>query len=254
MIDGIYNYTRHDRKMRDLNPRDPVTGERPINEYEGNEFARIRTYESTGYVKYKAVYAKLEKRYSNRNQYMVSYTLADSDDNNPLRAYIDEFDPTIDDGPSSNERRHTVVASGSILLPWDITLGGIFQYRSQLPWSATAGRDLNRNGSSSDLVPGTTRNSGSRDLNLGTVNAWRAENDLSPIDEGQLESSRVINLDIRASKAFRLSDSTRIELMVQAFNLFNTTNLQGLFSGGRVTNSLSSSFGRILAAAIKLVF
>jgi len=262
MIDGIYNYTRHDRKMRDLNPRDPVTGERPINEYQGNEFARIRSYESTGYVKYKAVYVKLEKRYSNRNQYMVSYTLANSDDNNPLGSYIDEFDPTIDDGPSKNERRHTIVASGSILLPWDITLGGILQYRSQLPWSATAGRDLNRNGSSSDLVPGTTRNSGSRDLDLGTVNDWRAQNDLSPVPESQLESSRIINVDIRVSKAFRLGDSTRIELMAQAFNLFNTTNLQGLFSGGRVTNSLSSSFGQILAArpnrqvelAIKFVF
>jgi len=136
------------------------------------------------------------------------------------------------------------------------------QYRSQLPWSATAGRDLNRNGSSSDLVPGTTRNSGSRDLDLGTVNDWRAQNDLSPVPESQLESSRIINVDILVSKAFRLGDSTRIELMAQAFNLFNTTNLQGLFSGGRVTNSLSSSFGQILAArpnrqvelAIKFVF
>ncbi len=94
------------------------------------------------------------------------------------------------------------------------------------------------------------------------MNDWRAANDMPPVSESDIESSRVINVDLRASKAFYVTDSARFELMFQAFNLFNTTNLQGLFSGGRVTNSLSSSFGRILAArpnrqvelAIKFVF
>ncbi|PYR42649.1 MAG: hypothetical protein DMF95_27830, partial [Acidobacteria bacterium] len=58
------------------------------------------------------------------------------------------------------------VMGGSFLLPWDLTLGVVWTGRSPLPWSATAGRDLNRDGFNSDLVPGTSRNSGSRDLNL----------------------------------------------------------------------------------------
>ena len=36
--------------------------------------------------------------------------------------------------------------------------------------------DLNRDGFRTDLVPGTTRNSGGRDLDLSAVNAWRAAN------------------------------------------------------------------------------
>jgi len=58
------------------------------------------------------------------------------------------------------------VMGGSFLLPWDLTLGVVWTGRSPLPWSATAGRDLNRDGFNSDLVPGTSRNSGGRDLNL----------------------------------------------------------------------------------------
>jgi hypothetical protein len=36
--------------------------------------------------------------------------------------------------------------------------------------------------------------------------------------------------------------------MVQAFNLFNTKNLQAQFGGGRQGNALSNSFGLITTA------
>jgi hypothetical protein len=265
-LDGIYNHTQDDRKIRDANPRDPETGIRPMPEY-----SRIDYYQSTAEVKYKALYVKLEKRYSNRNQFLVSYTLAKSDDSLPLYRSFDPFDLSIDWGPSNNDRRHSIVASGSILLPYDINLGAIYRYRSELPWNAVAGRDLNGDGFSSstgisggaDLVPGTTRNSGSRNLNLQAVNDYRALNGLPSVSESDIDSSRLSVFDIRVSKRFNISERARIELMAQVFNVFNTTNLRGLFgSGGRVSNSLSASFGRILAArdkrqaelAIKLIF
>jgi len=37
-------------------------------------------------------------------------------------------------------------------------------------------------------------------------------------------------------------------LVAQVFNLFNTDNLQAQYGGGRVTNSLSDTFGRITTA------
>ncbi len=264
-LDGIYNYTLRDRKIRDANPRDPVTGLRP-----DAEFGRIDFYQSTANLKYKALYVKMEKRYSENYQFVVSYTLAKSDDSLPLYRSFDPFDLSLDWGPSNNDRRHSIVASSSFLLPYDVNLGVIYQYRSALPWNPTAGRDLNGDGFSSstglsggaDLVPGTTRNSGSRDLNLAAVNQYRAANGLAPVDESQIDSSRLSVLDLRVSKRVELGRGSRIELMAQIFNVLNTTNLQGVFSGGRVGNALSANFGRILAArdnrqaelAIKFIF
>ena len=171
-----------------------------------------------------------------------------SRDNAPLARYLDPFLLDLDWGTSNGERRHAVVASGSVLLPLDITLGAVWTMRSQLPWSATAGRDVNADGFNTDLVPGTTRNAGSRDLDLATVNAWRAANGRTAIAESQIESSRINLLDMRASKAIRFGGSTKIDLVAQVFNLFNTDNLQAQYGGGRVTNSLSDTFGRITTA------
>lgn len=241
-VDGVYNLTLRDRKIQDMNPRNAV-GARPLS-----QFGRIDESQSTAIGKYQALYVTLNKRYSNRSQFLLSYTYTKSQDNNPLVRYLDPFDKSLDWGPSNGERRHALVVSGSVLLPSEMTLGAIWTLRSELPWSATAGRDLNRDGFNTDLVPGTTRNSGSRNLNLDKVNAWRQLNGLLPLDFSQIDSSAINMLDARLSKNFALKKSLRMEVMVQAFNLFNQKNLQGQFTGGRVSNALSSQFGRIVTA------
>jgi hypothetical protein len=235
--------TDHDRKILDINARPPGTTARP-----DPTFARVDRNQSTGSARYRAMYTKLEKRFSRNHQFMVTYTYMRSRDNNPLSRYLDPFNLDIDWGTSNGERRHALVASGSVLLPWDITVGAVWTGRTQLPWNATAGRDLNADGFNTDLVPGTTRNSGSRELNLDAVNAWRAANGRAPIAESQIESSRINLVDIRASKAIRFGRDTKVDLTAQVFNLFDTTNLQAQYGGGRVTNSLSDTFGRILTA------
>lgn len=242
-LDAIYTNTNHDRKTLDINARDPVTRLRP-----DPVFSRVDRNQSTAEIRHRAMYLKLEKRYSRRTQFTVSYSYVNSRDNGPGSRYLDPFDLSLDWGPSNAERRHALVSSASVLLPWGITLGTVWSLRSQVPWSATAGRDLNGDGFNTDLVPGTTRNAGSRDLDLAAVNAWRAPNGLGAIAADQIESSRINLMDMRASKAVRLAGRTRVEIMAQAFNLFNTRNLQAQFGGGRVANSQSSSFGRILTA------
>lgn len=241
-IDGTYNRTLGDRKIIDINPRSS-TGVRPMS-----QFARVDQSESSAELKYRALYVKLEKRYSENTQFLVSYTYTKSDDNNPLARYIDPFDKTFDSGPSNGERRHSLIASGSITLPLNINLSGIWTVRSQLPWTPIAGRDLNLDGFNTDLVPGTTRNSGGRNLNLNAVNAWRQLNNLTPINESQIESSKINILDALINKEFVLKKSLKLMIIGQAFNLFNRKNLQSQYGGGRVNNSLSSSFGRILTA------
>lgn len=240
-VDGVYNRTYHDYKTLNINAADPVTGLRPLP-----QFGRIDQVQSTSDLRYKALYTKLEKRYRNRTQFLVSYTYTRTEDNQPFSRYLDPFNHTIDLGPSNGERQHAFVASGSVLIPGDVTVGMVWAIRSQLPWSATAGLDLNKDSFNTDLVPGTTRNSG-RDLNLAAVNAWRATNGLAAIPASQIDTSRINNVDARVSKAIRIN-GYKIDLVAQLFNLFNTVNLGDQYNSGRVTNSLSNSFGRILTA------
>ena len=242
-VDALYNHATGDYKQLDINPQDPVTRLRPLAQY-----GRITQVRPDADFKYKAVYTKLEKRFSHRHQFMLSYTYTKSDDNAPMARYLDPFDLSLDWGPSNGERRHAVVASGSALLPWDVTVGTVWTVRSQLPWSALAGRDLNGDGFTSDLVPATTRNSGSRNLNLQAVNDYRAANGLLPVAAGDIDSSRVNIVDLRVSKAIRFADSRKVELIAQAFNLLNTRNLQAQFGSGRVDNARSATFGRIVSA------
>ncbi len=243
-FDAVYNRTYHDYKTQNINTADPVTGIRPMT-----PFGRIDQVQSTSDLRYRSAYAKFEKRFSHRYQYMLSYTYTNARDNAPMARFRDAFNEALDWGPSSGERRHAVVASGSFLLPYDVTIGVLWTARSQLPWTATAGRDLNRDTFNTDYVPGITeRNTGGRNLDLGAVNAWRAQNGLAPIAESQIDSSRINIVDARVSKAFRLGGTRKVELLAQAFNLFNTTNLQAQFGSGRITNALAANFGTIVSA------
>jgi hypothetical protein len=241
--DFVYNRAKGDYKTLNLNFRDPVTLARPLP-----QFGRIDQIRPDADLKYRALYVKAEKRYSHNTQFLISYTYTDSDDNNPMGRYLDVNELSLDFGPSNGERKHAIVASGSVLLPWDITVGVLYTYRTQLPWSATAGRDLNGDTFNTDLVPGTTRNSGSRDLDLSAVNVYRLANGLAPISESDIDSSRISLVDMRASKALRFGERRKIDLLVQAFNVFDTTNLQAQFGGGRVGNALSNTFGKITSA------
>ncbi|HEV2387738.1 MAG TPA: TonB-dependent receptor [Candidatus Acidoferrales bacterium] len=242
-ISGIYNFGQHDRKIQDINPKNTVTGIRP-----NTTFGRVDQQQPSGNMEYKALYVTLQKRYSHRTQFLASYTYTHMYDNNPLVRYVDPFNQHEDWGPASGERRHKIVGSGSVLLPYGFTYGMIWTWASQLPWNPLAGRDLNHDGFNSDFVPGTTRNSGSRDLNLAAVNAWRGLNGLAPIAASQILSSRIDDIDARISKTFTLHERYQLEGILQAFNLFNTTNFGAQYGAGRVTNALSSKFGEILTA------
>jgi outer membrane receptor protein involved in Fe transport len=245
-LDAVYTRTEHDRKTLDINPRNVATGQRP-----NPTFARVDRLQSTGSVRYRALYLRVDRRFTQRSQFQVSYTYTNSRDNNPggdNPRYLDPFDLDLDWGPSNGERRHALVGSGSVLLPYDITFGAIWTYRSQLPWSAVAGTDRNGDGFTSDLVPGTTRNAGSRGLGIDAVNAWRASRGLGAISESQIDSSRVSIVDLRLSKRIALPRRTAVELAAQMFNALNTKNLQDQYGGGRVATATSNSFGRIQTA------
>ncbi len=229
-VDGVYSRIDGDRKTVNVN-LPTAAGVRPYP-----QFGRIDIDESISKSTYRALYMRLDKRYSRNYQYLVSYSFIRARDNNPAGRFVNQSDRGLDWGPANFERRHNLVASGAVLVPFDIQIGAVLSLRSSLPFSATAGRDINGDTFVSDFVPGTSRNQGNRNLDLSLVNAWRAASGLSPITS--VDSTRFRSLDLRANKHLRISGERRAEVIVQVFNVLNTVNLSGLG-----TNAVASTFG-----------
>jgi hypothetical protein len=216
------------------------------------QWGRINQIQAVGSQDYRALLMRLQKRLSNNNQYTVSYTLSRVIDNSfsgtSTGNINNVYRPELDEGYGLADRRHTLVASGAMVLPFDITLGGVYAIRSDRPFTASAGVDLDGN-RNNDYVPGTKKGDGNRmdtDQFLGLINSFRATRNLAPIPESQMESDNYQRFDVRVSKAVQLGRS-RVELIGQVFNLFGNTNLGGI-GVTRQTNALSNAFGQILGA------
>ena len=131
-VDAVYSTGKKGNQIANVNTPDPVTGLRPRPTW-GN----INEYRSAATSDYRAMYLRLDRRFANRYQYLVSYTLASDRDRGAGGAtVVDFYHPEYDDGYGLQDRRHTLVASGAVLLPFDVTLGAVWNYRSTRPFSA----------------------------------------------------------------------------------------------------------------------
>jgi hypothetical protein len=238
VVDGVYEHALGDYRVQDLNF--PVAGVRP---YSG--FTEIEQHAPISQTKYKALFVRMEKRLSHRYLYTVSYTLSSGFDRDPQEPVSNYADRSVDFGPGNIDRRNALVASGSVVMPWKITLGGIWTVRSTLPFSVYSGA-FDADGTEL-LLTGTTRNQGNRNLNLSVVNAFRAAQNtgLGVISSGSIDSSRYNDFDVRVSRPIFSRDGKSLEVIGQALNLFGTTNL---LNANMATNALASNFGKITAA------
>ncbi len=247
-VDGVYNHMSKVPMTIDINPRSGgTTGTRALP-----QFARVLQAQSIGFMDYKALLVRLEKRFDRNYMYLVSYTLASTNGNvnnsgGTQSVVTDSAHINYDEGPNNSDRRHTLVASGSFMMPADVVLGAVFSYRSTMPFSATAGIDVNGDGNNTDYAPGTTRNVFNRGDDasaLAAVNAYRATAGLAAISP-TFSTNEFVSLDLRASKAIPLSSGRRVELIAQVFNVMNRTNILAAWT----TNVRSPAFGTSVSAA-----
>jgi hypothetical protein len=257
-LDGVFTHTLRDFRTFDVNYPD-AAGVRLIAGW-----ARILYRAPVSQYKYKAIYVRAEKRFAKRYQFLMSYTLASNRDDAPQAQVVNPANYQADWGPSSIDRRHTLVASGFVVLPWRFTVGAIWQVRTSIPFSALS-NTLDADGVR-QYVPGTTRNQGNRDLDLAKVNAYRATLNLPPFDAPQIDSSRFNSVDIKVARPVYVRGERRVDAIAQVFNLFGVTNLAAssgqVSSGGNTTNATSPNFGKILGAlnlqqaelAVRIVF
>ena len=215
--DLIFVQRKSDRDTVDLNLPDRVTRVRAYP-----QFARVNYWQPTADNTYQALLLKLEKRLGDRYQYLVSYTFSHSQDDSFQNVYGDRYGFFKEQYPGQADRRHRLVASGIVQLPWEVQLSAIADFRSSLPMNPTSGIDINNDGYATDIPAGVTRFSGCRDLNLTAINAFRQSRNLPAVND--VACPGFANVDMRLSKSFRFGGAQDLEVIAQLFNIANRAN------------------------------
>ncbi len=236
-------------------------------------FGRISQFESTGNSNYHGFTTQVNKRFSKNFQTLISYTLAHAIDDAPDATSVvtgnagddskivqNTLNIRNDRASSVNDIRHRFVVSGiweignyakgvenrvarAILSGWQVS--GILTAQSGFPYSAFVGGDLNNDGNRfTDRVPGVGRNT--------------------------FTGPKFVSFDPRITREIRLFERARIQLIGEAFNVFNRANFTGInttfftLTGSGTTAALTrnASFGlpttttepRIVQLAAKIIF
>src|SRR5262249_9623693 len=192
--------------------------------------ASILQYTDFGETWYKGLTVALSKRMSHRYEFLLSYTLAKAEDTSTdfQSAFIPQdngrgrdpqnptglpvgFDPSLERGPAVNDQKHRFVFSGLLEMPWDLRLSTIVTAASGRPFTALAGADLNGDGDGG-AIPGPDR-------------ARRNPADAaSSVGRNAERLPSTFTVDLRLSKRFRMGKRGALDLMPEAFNLFDRTN------------------------------
>ncbi len=187
-------------------------------------FSRIIRFESTAESTYNGVTLELRKQFRGKLQASLAYTLGKVEDTVPDATAVvpasgddakfasNPVDFEADRAPGNNDQRHRVVFSGV----WDLAygkdssglvkglldgwqFGWIAFVQSGQPYSEVVTGDLNRDGNSrNDIVPG------SRNVH---------------------NTPSAKNLDLRLSRRIGLGQRAKLELIAEAFNALNSTNI-----------------------------
>lgn len=198
---------------------------------------RVVNLESSVKTKYDGLLLSVEKRFSRRTQFRASYTLSKAfnyanDDQIPFsNGPVNPNNLQLEYGPTPNDRRHYFTFSGAVELPYGFQLAPLMTLASGVPMDILLP-------DASSRIPVLQRNAGGRlfktgaDLNrfLSQLNAAGGVNGqrLPLVRDDVRFNDSLSSFDLRFSKVFRFGEKVRLEPMIEAFNLFNVTNILGV--------------------------
>jgi hypothetical protein len=180
-------------------------------------------YSSAASALYQGGLFELKKNFSNHFMILANYTYSRATDNaTDFNSDYSPFNATClrcDNSLSDFDQRNKVVIAGVFESPWDkskvfggFQLAPIFSYNSGHPFNLLAGADINGDGHfTNDRPPGAGRNTG-----------------IGP---------SYTNLDLRLSRAFKVSENANLLFTAESFNLANHTNYAS------VNNIVGAAFG-----------
>jgi outer membrane receptor protein involved in Fe transport len=235
----------------------------------------VTDLESAVNTKYDALWVSVRQCFNRFGEFDAAYTLAKAfnyanDDQIPFEySPIDPTNLQREYGPPPNDQRHRLVLSGLANLPWSFHFAPIWTIASGVPMDI-----LLPDGS--ERVPTLQRNAGGREFhNAQQLNAFIANTDaaggvfeasangyvmLPQVSPHARFNDSFNALDFRLDRSFRFGEHYTVNLLGEAFNIFNVTNILGVsnlnYSGFANTLSpdqnnptLSSSFGTPVSTA-----
>jgi len=212
------------------------TGARP-----NTAFAQITEIRSDVFSRYNAIVFQANRRLTNGLQFQANYTLSRSTDNGQSSVTFtsnnlpfDAFNQNGETSPSAFDRRHKLVISAvyntnfaslkdnkvgrALLNGW--TFSPIFNAFSGARFTA------NVSGTTSAVnnfgFPAGTSTPG------GGLNGSGGATRFALLPRNFFKQPSVRYFDARLSRRFRITEGTHVEVLVEAFNLFNRTQVTGV--------------------------
>ena len=211
-------------------------------------FGNISQYDSLGDSWFDGLTISLLTRSAPWGSARVSYTLSRSLDdagNAFFQTPQDNANILGDRGPSDNDQRHRVVMSGTLgdgtsrairRVLGGMQIGYVVSYASPLPFNPQAGVDLNNDTTINDRPVGMGRNS-------ARMPCWA--------DSDRTNECGTMTFDLRLSRNLRFGAHHRVELMAEAFNLFNHTNIVNVNSNFGAGTTPAATYKQVTAVADK---
>ncbi len=205
---------------------------------------------------YNAMLVKLDKRFSHRTQFTVSYALQNQHGYNGIYD-LDNWRQAY--GPQG--ARHVLNASAIVDLPWGFQLGIISATSSLGPVNVqVSGVAINGSGPTNALLPGLPENGinrgfGKEDLAKAVAN-WNQNIAGKPDARGKTIPQIVLpsdysfgrafnSQDLRLTKTFKFGERYKLSILGEGFNMLNYANLTGYNTNlDQVATNQSFAFGR----------
>ena len=232
-----------------------------------------------GRVSYRGLLMRAEKHFSHGFQFLASYAYSSNVGDNFGLGFNKDI-PLDNRGPLDRDFRHILSLSGIAELPMGFRIGMFGSYIGKPPFSAyLGGLDLNGDGTTGDLLPGTRVNQFNR--GLGKNDLRQLVNEFNATYAGRQDAGHndipsttlpptfelgdsFLTQDLRLSREFRFHEHWRMKLIGEVFNVLNIGNLSGrsgdvLAPGfGQPTSRVTQVFGsggpRALQVAARLSF
>ncbi len=195
---------------------------------DGIECAEVLVRQSRGDSEYQAVTLKANRRFTGRHQLSAHYTWGkdrDTDSNERSATGVtisDSGNLDYDWGLSNRDVKHRLVVTGMIQLPADFQISGILNYKSGLPYT------LVDNGVDFAYCSSVGWN----------CPDYRAVMNGVVVGRNSERNESIQTIDVRVGKFFRFSDGMRLDVFVEAFNLFDQNSFAVNFNQRNARNGV----------------
>jgi hypothetical protein len=231
-VDYVHSAAKHQTGFTDRN-LPPSGAISTVNPRPVSHLGQVLAIENFTKSWYDAIESQFRLNAGRNNTLNIAYALS--------RSYLDGVDFFLstrgtqrtphERGYNPSDQRHSLAVSGTFALPWRFQVGGLVKVASGSPMKVQAGSDLDGDTIVvGDLPPDIPITVGRGDVgdSIRAINVLRASLttlNLQPIDASLLRLDLYESVDVRVSKRMPIGRN-QLELMVEAFNLTNHTNLR----------------------------